>query len=111
MKPELLPCPFCEKDDELKITHIYEGEAYIGCDRCKYDGVHIAVWNTRELNPCPFFIEEALERRRPKPPAMHLTYSKVEAPHCPQCDVQVKEYLKYCWNCGQKLDWSEYEIC
>nr|DAP78085.1 MAG TPA: restriction alleviation protein [Caudoviricetes sp.] len=45
--PELLPCPFCGKDDELRITHIYEGEDYIGCDRCKYDGVHITVWNTR----------------------------------------------------------------
>lgn len=96
--PELLPCPFCGKNDELRITHIYEGEAYIGCDRCKYDGVHIAAWNTGE-------------RRIPKPPVMHLTYSRVEAPHCPQCDVHVKEYLKYCWNCGQKLDWSEYESC
>lgn len=54
-------------------------------------------------------VEEALERRVPKQPVMHLTYSEVEAPHCPQCDVQVKEYLKHCWNCGQKLDWSEYE--
>lgn len=54
-------------------------------------------------------VEEALERRVPKQPVIHLTYSKTEATHCPQCDVQVKEYLKYCWNCGQKLDWSEYE--
>ena len=54
-------------------------------------------------------VEDALERRIPKQIVMHLTYSKVEAPHCPQGAVQVKEQLKHCWNCGQKLDWSENE--
>lgn len=54
-------------------------------------------------------IEAFYTHRKALQPVIHLTYSKIEAPHCPQCDVQVKEYLKYCWNCGQKLDWSEYE--
>lgn len=40
-------CPFCLKSDELVITHIYDGEDYIGCRRCHYDGVHIDVWKSR----------------------------------------------------------------
>ena len=108
--PEFLPCPFCGKDDELKITHIYEGEAYIGCDRCKYDGVHIRVWNTRVY---PEDVQKTIERDKPRNPVRPKGYSNIE---CPACGAHMKQFYEpeeanvpFCYNCGQRLDWGENE--
>jgi hypothetical protein len=31
--------------------------------------------------------------------------------YCPNCQDQLRiEALKYCENCGQRLDWSNYEL-
>lgn len=79
-KNELLPCPFCGKDDELRITHIYEGEDYIGCYRCKYDGVHITMWNSRVYQKD---VLKAVERDSV----------------CPVCGCPDKA----CYYCGQRL--------
>lgn len=101
--PELLPCPFCGKDDELRITHIYEGEAYIGCDRCHYDGVHITMWNTRVYPP---EVQAAIERDKPKEPIVKVSkYGKNY--FCPTCDNDVSETYDCCSACGQRLDWRE----
>lgn len=28
-------------------------------------------------------------------------------PHCPKCDKVIYNMYDYCFNCGQKLDWSD----
>lgn len=32
-------------------------------------------------------------------------------PNCPNCKIELNEYykIKYCKECGQMLDWSEFE--
>lgn len=102
-KNELLPCPFCGKDDELRITHIYEGEDYIGCDRCKYDGVHITVWNSRVYQKD---VLKAVERDTPIKPRKNKTFTHLRI--CPVCGCTVsKDINKICPYCGQRLNWSE----
>lgn len=101
--PELLPCPFCGKDDELRITHIYEGEDYIGCDRCKYDGVHIMVWNTRVYPP---EVQKAIEKQKPKAPIIRASRYQQNY-YCPNCDNDVSITFDHCSACGQRLGWSE----
>lgn len=90
MELELKPCPFCGKNDKLKITHIYAGEDYIGCDRCKYDGVHIVVWERRS------------ETVKPKK-VCYFTNGYAEC----ACKKPVGRWEKFCPQCGRKLDWSE----
>lgn len=98
---ELLPCPFCGKDDELQILHIYEGEAYVGCDRCMYDGVHIKRWNTR----C--YPKEFHEKHKAKKPAFVFLQGRSASFICPTCGTTLLESYRapYC-QCGQLLDWS-----
>lgn len=33
-------------------------------------------------------------------------------PICPRCSIMLeREWMKFCDNCGQKLDWKEYKEC
>lgn len=102
-KNELLPCPFCGKDDELRITHIYEGEDYIGCDRCKYDGVHITMWNSRVYQK---YVLKAVERDKPKKPDLK-TENKMSFFVCESCGNKVFKGMNVCDECGQRLNWED----
>lgn len=84
------PCPFCLKSDELIITHIYAGEDYIGCQRCRYDGVHIDVWESRS------------ETVKPK----KVDYFVQGYYEC-ICKKAVGRWENFCSQCGRKLDWSD----
>ena len=46
----------------------------------------------------------ALEKQIPK---KVIPYNKFEH-HC-ECGAIVKSYCKYCYKCGQALDWSDSE--
>lgn len=58
---------------------------------------------------------EALEKQIPKKPVYkdELFLGKpCKAPYCPTCDDswngdEYGECMKYCWNCGQTIDWSD----
>lgn len=57
----------------------------------------------------------ALEKQIPKkPPVVNRPSIFVKVPVCPNCSTS-EHYqplygkIKYCSNCGQKLDWSEEE--
>ena len=114
--PELKPCPFCGGEADYKDDGQY-GYAYCTCCLARTDERYswrdpewkrevASEWNTRVY---PKDVQEAIDKNKPRPPVIHplAWLPRWEFPHCPQCDVQVKEYLKHCWNCGQKLDWSE----
>lgn len=64
---------------------------------------------------------EALEKQLPKKPKENGIYSgtfkKTKAYTCPTCCncclekmMNERQDTDFCWNCGQKLDWSETEI-
>ena len=66
-------------------------------------------------------ILEALEKQLPKKPKENGIYSgtfkKTKAYTCPTCCncclekmMNERQDTDFCWNCGQKLDWSETEI-
>lgn len=44
---------------------------------------------------------------------LHRTMKSPKKPilqcYCPYCESIVEKYDKYCHNCGEKLDWSDYE--
>lgn len=84
------PCPFCHKNDKLVITHIFDGEDYIGCQRCRYDGVHIDVWESRS------------ETIKPK----KVDYFDQVHHEC-VCMKAVERRDNFCSQCGRKLDWSD----
>lgn len=63
---------------------------------------------------------KALEKRIPKKPRKTDSYrgvlKKVYAYVCPTCgNARLEKYMNerqntmFCWNCGQKLDWSDEE--
>jgi hypothetical protein len=63
----LKSCPFCGRRDELVITHVYDGEDYIQCSRCRTGDVHKLVWNHRaESNPFSemVWLEEELKEKK-----------------------------------------------
>jgi predicted amidophosphoribosyltransferase len=50
----------------------------------------------------------ALEKQVAKPVYHERTFWR-HINYCPACQEQLRaEALKYCDNCGQKLDWSNY---
>lgn len=38
-----------------------------------------------------------------------FVYVNFETGYCPNCNEEVNEYYIYCNNCGQRLDWGNYE--
>lgn len=61
---------------------------------------------------------EALEKQIPKKPTYKeetsIVFGKHKAPYCPCCGDswnfnEFGESMKYCWECGQAIDWSEEE--
>jgi hypothetical protein len=51
----------------------------------------------------------ALEKQEPKP-VNHNKGFWTYRHFCPNCSIEFqRERLKYCDNCGQHLDWSNYE--
>lgn len=63
---DFLQCPFCGRRDELVITHIYDGENYVQCSRCRTGEIPRLVWNHRaESNPFSerVWLEEELKEK------------------------------------------------
>lgn len=56
---------------------------------------------------------EALEKQIPKRPKKEISYCDYIFDYfCPNCDCFItntyeEEYVEYCDECGQKIDWSE----
>lgn len=51
----------------------------------------------------------ALEKQVPKPVNHERTFWRYSH-YCPSCsDLLDRESVKYCSNCGQRLDWYNYE--
>lgn len=49
-------------------------------------------------------VVEALEKQTPQKPIEKFPFEV-----CPVCDKVVLEHMKFCHECGQKLDWSDTE--
>ena len=55
-----------------------------------------------EDNESVEFALEAMEKQYPmRPLSSHGEYI------CPRCEITVAWVDRYCWYCGQKLDWEE----
>ena len=48
----------------------------------------------------------ALEKQVPKSYDIRCNASGV-CYDCPECGVKIDRYDKYCFNCGQKIDWED----
>ena len=70
---------------------------------CKSDTTHEALlYNDRAIYALRKQVPELVHHER-----TFWTYRHF----CPACnDLLYKEALKYCNNCGQALDWSNYEL-
>ena len=51
---------------------------------------------------------QALEKQVPKSYDIRCNSNGV-CYDCPECGVKIDRYDKYCFNCGQRIDWSESE--
>ena len=58
--------------------------------------------NPTANNECIELCKKALEKQVPK---KVIPYNKFER-HC-ECGAIVKSYCRYCYDCGQALDWSD----
>ena len=83
------------------------------CDYCSKKE-HLAVHITKALQ----MAVEALEKQVPEKPDLEgdgywdgeLVYDTGYCPHCRQ-DYEVEYHTpKFCWNCGQALDWDEIKV-
>lgn len=82
------------------------GRDYIGCERCKYDGVHITVWNNRVY---PKEVQEAVISQTPRLVTVLKTERGGKNFFCPACANDVHFTYSHCTCCGQRLDWGENE--
>ena len=61
--------------------------------------------NAKMINDCLNTFKELVDKETAK----KIIYE--ERPpyqaHCPRCNGRVADNIKYCWNCGQRLDWSD----
>ena len=49
-------------------------------------------------------LQELVDKETPMTPPLKWEYAKPQT-RC-KCSAGVEKYHNYCWNCGQKLDWS-----
>lgn len=116
--PELLPCPFCGGEAE------YRDDGQIGrvqCQQClmQTDGSYswrdkdwkeaeANDWNTRVYQP---EVQAAIERDTPKKLKRgDPILCEGDEFICQNCEGHVRKSLlkgNCCYNCGQRLDWSE----
>lgn len=83
---------------------------------------HFNVHRHKDEKPHPYLDEaekmmyEALEKQIPKKPTYKeetsIVFGKHKAPYCPCCGDswncnEFGESMKYCWECGQAIDWSD----
>ena len=50
-------------------------------------------------------LQELVDKENPIKPPLKWEYAKPQT-RC-KCSAGVEKYHRYCWNCGQKLDWSD----
>lgn len=120
MKTELKQCPFCGSE-HLSIYHddhvcSCKISCECGCsvewaddDIKKEDLEKLVVekWNTRVYPP---EIREAINHSIARKP-MHQRnlFGEIKLGDCPACTAPVNEEFRFCGDCGQKLNWSDYE--
>lgn len=61
-----------------------------------------------ELSDSLITLKDALEKQVPKSYDIRCNASGV-CYDCPECGVKIDRYDKYCFSCGQRIDWSESE--
>ena len=50
-------------------------------------------------------LQELVDKETPMKPPLKWEYAKPQT-RC-KCTAGVEKYHNYCWDCGQKLDWSD----
>ena len=50
-------------------------------------------------------LQELVDKETPMKPPLKWECAKPQT-RC-KCSAGVEKYYNYCWNCGQKLDWSD----
>ena len=105
------------KCQRLQVKGIYEDCNEKLCDNCD---LCYAQGNIGEHIKSIEIAIQALEKQIPKKPRKTDSYrgvlKRVYAYVCPTCgNVCLEKYMNerqntmFCWNCGQKLDWSDEE--
>lgn len=98
--------------DEKKVREAIEALKYINLKR-----VH-PFYDWEEMMEVRDTAIEALEKQLPKKPKENGMYrgifKKIKAYACPTCGnccleemINERQNTDFCWNCGQRLDWSE----
>lgn len=113
MTEKLLSCPFCGGPADFRDDECY-GHAH--CTHClartddfdswrnknwKEDAARD--WNDRTYPP---EVQAAVERDKPKKPDLK-TENKMSFYVCESCGSTVFRGMKFCEDCGQRLDWGE----
>lgn len=82
---------------------------YEECIKKAMESVEISVNNETGIS-----ILECVEKQTPKKPNNNIGLNECQCPVCktvfgyaePIDDEDFNDKLPYCWNCGQKIDWS-----
>lgn len=62
-------------------------------------------WSTQDKRKHLATLQELVDKETPMKPPLKWECAKPQT-RC-KCSAGVERYNRYCWNCGQKLDWSD----
>ena len=93
----------------VKWENLYEGAVI---DKKTYERLYTALWSLKDYEDTgldPDRIEELKERDTVEMAIItgdnHAIGCKVGT--CPKCDAILMSYMRFCYECGQRLDWEE----
>ena len=114
--PELLPCPFCGGEANMNRLIERVPNIQVACLNCRAgfyrtltnETEMTELWNTRVY---PAEVQAAIERDTPKKLKRgDPILCEGDEFICQNCEGHVRKSLlkgNCCYNCGQRLDWSE----
>ena len=91
----------------VKWENLYEGAVI---DKKTFEKLYAALWKLKDYEDAEVDPEQVLNLKERDTAKMAIitgdNYSiGCEVGTCPKCEAMVRSYMRFCYECGQRLDW------